>query len=59
MVEIEGKNKDRALAILNLLKGMKIAEAQELLGWCSQYMLHQPCCGWNLNPEPVKEGDQD
>lgn len=58
MVEIEGKNKDRALEILNLLKGMKIAEAQELLGWCSQYMLLQPCCGWNLKSDTVKVEDR-
>lgn len=36
----------RALTILQQLKGMEIAEAQNLLQWCSDYLLKQPVGEW-------------
>lgn len=41
------EHEERALAILKQLKGMSIAEAQELLQWCSSYLLNQPVGDWN------------
>lgn len=51
-------NEEKAFAILNQLSGMKIKDAQELLGWCSEYLLNQPCCTWSKKSES-KEEDRD
>lgn len=39
---------NKALNILNELKGMEIKEAQEMLDWCREYLLHQPSPGWSI-----------
>ena len=41
------EHEERALAILQQLKGMSIAEAQELLQWCSGCLLDQPVGDWS------------
>lgn len=41
-------NPNKASNILNELKGMEIWEAQELLDWCKQKLLHQPSCSWSI-----------
>lgn len=44
-----GKDKEKALSILRQLTGMTIADAQELLGWCSSYLLEQPVGKWEVD----------
>lgn len=39
---------NKALNILNELKGMEIEEAQEMLDWCRERLLHQPSSGWSI-----------
>lgn len=45
------KDKDKALFILQQLAGMTIADAQELLSWCSSYLLEQPVGEWKIRSE--------
>lgn len=52
----ENGNKEKAIIILNTVKGMEICDAQELLDWCSRRLLHQPCCGWEIPSEPTGQG---
>lgn len=47
MVDLNKKGyPNKALNILNELKGMEIKEAQEMLDWCREQLLHQPSSGW-------------
>ena len=43
---MEKEHEEKALAILQSLKGMRISEAQKLLEWCSNYLLNQPVAEW-------------
>lgn len=52
----ENGNKEKAIIILNTVKGMEICDAQELLDWCSRRLLHQPSCGWEIPSEPTGQG---
>lgn len=53
------EHEERALAILQLLNGMSIAEAQELLQWCSGCLLDQPVGEWMQKPEHQRETAPD
>lgn len=44
-------DKEKALAIITQVKGMTIAEAQELLKWCSDWLLEQPVAEWHMKEE--------
>ncbi len=52
-------NEEKAFAILNLLSGMRIKDAQELLGWCSGYLLNQPCYTWSKKLESKEKVPND
>lgn len=45
------EHEEKALVILQSLKGMRISEAQELLEWCSNYLLNQPVAEWSRKAE--------
>ena len=45
------EHEERALAILKLLKGMRIDQAQELLSWCGGCLLRQPVVEWSRTEE--------
>ncbi len=48
MSSLRDCDKEKALAIITQLKGMTIAEAQELLKWCSDWLLEQPVAEWHM-----------
>lgn len=45
------EHEEKALAILQQLNGMSIAEARELLRECSDYLLNQPVGDWTRKSE--------
>lgn len=47
-MSIKEKDMEKAEAILQQLEGMSIVDAQSLLGWCSEYLLHQPVGKWSV-----------
>jgi hypothetical protein len=48
---VNKEHEERALAILKLLKGMRIDQAQELLSWCGGCLLRQPVVEWSRTEE--------
>jgi len=46
-LSIKEKDMEKAEAILQQLEGMRIKDAQNLLDWCSEYLLNQPVGKWS------------
>ncbi len=47
MQEFKREHQKRASAILKSVEGLSIAEAQWLLGWCSEYLLNALLVKWD------------